>query len=427
MRDPVDAAVGDQCPGRIPAAGRRFHRPQQLFLPTFAPPMAQIPPIHYLTAPAELPAACQHLRQCPQLGVDLEFDDMRYRYGRHLGLVQIFDGAAVWLIDPVTIPDLSELLAVFADPGIVKVFHSCRSDILLLDELYDARVPNIVDTSVLAQLLGEADNQISLGRLIQMELGIEVDKGEQKSNWLKRPLTESQLEYAANDVIYLFELKDLLEAKLTALGRLDWARQENAALDAVRYNRDPEPWTKLAAKLRIEPPDLPLFRALWTIRDEAARELDRPPYQLFDNRFFPDFIRYPPRSAQEWANVKGTHAALRRAPWLDRLAALAPDQFVPAASEPRAPRARGFKWRMSAEKSRRVDEREEQLMALKSAVAAQYGQNLANLVLSNKTMAEVVEFGADAVLRPWQQQVVREVEPQANGVRYEDVARVLEV
>ncbi len=382
--------------------------------------------IHYLTAPAELPAACQHLRTCPQLGVDLEFDDMRYRYGRHLGLVQIFDGAAVWLIDPVTIPELTELWTVLADPGIVKVFHSCRSDILLLDELYNARVPNISDTSVLAQLLGEADNQISLGRLIQQELGLEVDKGEQKSNWLKRPLTESQLEYAANDVIYLFELKDRLEAKLATLGRLEWARQENTALDAVRYNRDPEPWLRLAAKLRIDPADLPIFRALWTVRDEAARELDRPPYQLFDNRFFPDFIQHPPRSAQEWANVKGTHAVLRRSPWLDRLAALTPDQFVPPAAEPRPARARGFKWRMSADKTRLVEQREDQLVALKNAVAALYGQNLANLVLSNKTMAEVVELGADAVLRPWQQDVIREVEPQAGGVRYADVARVID-
>ena len=385
------------------------------------------PPIHYLTAPAELPAACQHLRGCPQIGVDLEFDDMRYRYGRHLGLVQIFDGASVWLIDPVTIPDLTELFAVFADPSIVKVFHSCKSDILLLDELYEARVPNIVDTSILAQLLGEADNQISLGKLIQLELGIEVDKGEQKSNWLKRPLTESQLEYAANDVIYLFELKDLLEAKLGALGRLDWARQENTALETTRYHRDPEPWAKLAGKLRIEPHEIPIFRALWQVRDDAARALDRPPYQLFDNRFFPDFIRNPPRSEQEWANVRGTHAALRRSPYLDRLAALTPDRFVEPDAEPRAARPRGFKWRMSAEKSRRVEEREEQLVALKNAVAARHGQNLANLVLSNKTMAEVVEFGADAILRPWQQDVVREVESQANGVRYPDVAAVLEV
>ncbi len=383
--------------------------------------------IEYITDPAQLPAVCKHLSGCPQLGVDLEFDDMRYRYGRHLGLIQIFDGQDVWLIDPVTVPELSALWEVLADPAIIKIFHSCRSDILLLDELYDARVPNIVDTSVLAQLLGEADNQISLGRLIQQELGLEVDKGEQKSNWLKRPLTESQLEYAANDVIYLFELKDRLEAKLTVLNRQEWAKQENQALDFVRYTRDPEPWNRLAAKLRIEPQEIPLFRALWQIRDDAARSLDRPPYQLFDNKFFPDFVRQTPRSAQEWANIRGTHAALRRSPWLERLTALSPDNWTPPATEPRAARPRGFKWRMSADKTRLVDEREAQLLALKSAVAGQYGQNMANLVLSNKTMAEIVEMGADAVLRPWQQDVLREVEAAANGVRYADVAGVIEV
>lgn len=382
--------------------------------------------IHYITEPAQLPAVCEHLRQCPQLGVDLEFDDMRYRYGRHLGLVQIFDGAAVWLIDPVTIPDLRDLLVVLVEPAIVKVFHSCRSDILLLDELYDAHVPNIVDTSVLAQLLGDADNQISLGRLIQQELGLEVDKGEQKSNWLKRPLTDSQLEYAANDVIYLFELKDRLEAKLATLGRTQWAKEENTALDNVRYQRDPEPWMRLAAKLRIEPLDLPLFRALWQVRDEVARELDRPPYQIFDNRFFVDFVRDTPRSAREWANVKGTHAALRRSPWLERLTALSPDYWEAPTAEPPSRRPRGFKWRMSAEKARLVEEREEQLVKLKGAVAGRYGQNLANLVLSNKTMAEVVEFGGDAILRPWQQEVLREVEADA-GIPYAAVAQVLPV
>jgi ribonuclease D len=381
--------------------------------------------IHYLTAPAELPAACAHLRNCPLLGVDLEFDDMRYRYGRHLGLVQIFDGTDAWLIDPVTIPDLTELLAVFADPAIVKVFHSCKSDILLLDELYQARVPNIVDTSILAQLLGEADNQISLGRLIQQELGLEVDKGEQKSNWLKRPLTDSQLEYAANDVIYLFELKTRLETKLVTLGRLDWAHQENAFLDTVRHHRDPEPWAKLGGKLRIEPHEQALFRAIWTIRDDAARELDRPPYQLFDNKFFVDFIRHTPRTAEEWAHVKGTHAALRRSPYLERLAALSPGKWTAPDPETRTTRPRGFKWRMSAEKTRLVEEREAQLMTLKSAIAARYGQNMANLVLSNKTMTEIVEFGADAVLRPWQQAILQEVEPEANGIRYADVAAVL--
>ncbi len=382
--------------------------------------------IHYLTSPAELPAACAHLRTCPQLGVDLEFDDMRYRYGRHLGLVQIFDGTAVWLIDPVTIPDLTALFTVLADPGIVKVFHSCKSDILLLDELYGVQTPNIVDTSILAQLLGDADNQISLGRLIEQELGLIVDKGEQKSNWLKRPLTESQLEYAANDVIYLFELKDRLEAKLAALGRTEWAHQENAALDHVRFTRDPEPWSRLVAKLKLYPDEVPLFRALWQIRDDAARELDRPPYHLFDNKFFVDFIRQTPRDAHAWASVKGTHAVLRRAPYLDRLAELAPGRFVAPEPEPRAVRPRGFKWRMSAEKTRLVDEREAQLLALKSALAAQYGQNLANLVLSNRAMAEMVELGADAVLRPWQQELVREAEARA-GIPYAAVAGVIAV
>ncbi|MEJ7659213.1 MAG: hypothetical protein WKG07_06090 [Hymenobacter sp.] len=75
-----------------------------------------------------------------------------------------------------------------------------------------------MDTSVEFTLLALEDNNISLGRLIQSELGLEVDKGEQKSNWLKRPLTEAQKEYAANDVLYLFELTDRLTTRLAGAG-----------------------------------------------------------------------------------------------------------------------------------------------------------------------------------------------------------------
>ena len=181
------------------------------------------PTIHYLTTAAAIAEAAAHFATLPRIGIDLEFDDMRYRYGRHLALVQVFDGREVYLIDPLPLePDmaagLEPLFAVCRNPAVAKVFHSCKSDILLLDELFGVHCRNIVDTSVQFTLLALEDNNISLGRLIQSELGFEVDKGEQKSNWLKRPLTEAQKEYAANDVLYLFELTDRLAVRLQEQG-----------------------------------------------------------------------------------------------------------------------------------------------------------------------------------------------------------------
>ncbi|QKG53601.1 ribonuclease D [Hymenobacter sp. BRD67] len=201
------------------------------------------PTIHYLTTAAQVAEAAAHFATLPRIGIDLEFDDNRYRYGRHVALIQVFDGESVYLIDPLPLePEmaagLEPLFSVLRDPAVAKVFHSCKSDILLLDELFDVHCRSIIDTSVQFTLLALEDNNISLGRLIQSELGFEVDKGEQKSNWLKRPLTEAQKEYAANDVLYLFELTDRLAVRLQEQGRAQWAAEENLALEAVRYGRD---------------------------------------------------------------------------------------------------------------------------------------------------------------------------------------------
>ncbi|MCC2547029.1 ribonuclease D [Hymenobacter sp. BT175] len=370
--------------------------------------------IQYLTSAAAVQRAAEVLHTRPRLAVDLEFDDMRHRYGRNLALIQVFDGQTVYLIDPIPLTDqardLEPLWAVLRDPAVEKVFHSCKSDILLLDELFGVHVRNITDTSVQYTLLAEADNNISLGRLIQSELGLEVDKGEQKSNWLKRPLTEAQKLYAANDVLYLFELADRLAAKLEALGRTHWAAEENAALEEVRYSRDERPYLRVAGKYRIQHDELPLFRDLYMLRDRLARELDRPPYMVFANDRLPELVREAPRSLNDWKNARGLHPELKRSPYLDQLAALTEPGTTPV-PEPQLPaeqRRFPFRRRLSGEKAARADARENLLMTLKTHITTDINGYVANLVLSNRLVADIVEQGAEQVLRPWQKTILRE-------------------
>ncbi|SHI57760.1 ribonuclease D [Hymenobacter daecheongensis DSM 21074] len=373
-----------------------------------------MPIIQYLTTAAEVQQAAEALRSAPRIAIDLEFDDMRHRYGRNLALIQIYDDKVVYLIDPLPLTnpaeELEPLWQILRDPAVEKVFHSCKSDILLLDELYGVHVRNITDTSVQYTLLGESDNNISLGRLIQAEVGLEVDKGEQKSNWLKRPLTEAQKVYAANDVLYLFELTDKLREKLAALGRLEWAEQENAALEEVRYNRDERPYLRMAGKYRILPDELPLFRDLYLLRDQVAKHLDRPPYMVFANDRLPELVRDTPRDLNDWKNARGLHPELKRTPFIDQLAALSADDFVPT-PEPAAPaeqRRFPFRRRLSGEKAARADAREQFLVQLKAHITTDINGYVANLVLSNRLVADIVELGADQVLRPWQKTILQE-------------------
>ncbi|GAA3949367.1 ribonuclease D [Hymenobacter algoricola] len=386
-----------------------------------------MPTIHYLTTAAEVQQAAVALRSASRIAIDLEFDDMRHRYGRNLALIQIYDDKVVYLIDPLPLTnpaqELEPLWDILRDPTVEKVFHSCKSDILLLDELYGVHVRTITDTSVQYTLLGESDNNISLGRLIQAEVGLEVDKGEQKSNWLKRPLTEAQKVYAANDVLYLFELADKLRDKLAALGRTAWADQENAALEEVRYNRDERPYLRMAGKYRILPTELPLFRDLYMLRDQVAKQIDRPPYMVFANDRLSELVRDTPRDLNDWKNARGLHPELKRTPYLDQLTALSPDNFVPV-PEPAAPaeqRRFPFRRRLSGDKAARADAREQLLIQLKNHITTDVNGYVANLVLSNRLVADIVELGADAVLRPWQKTILQEA-AQRHAIDYAQLA-----
>ncbi|MET4106488.1 HRDC domain-containing protein [Hymenobacter sp. UYP22] len=384
-----------------------------------------MPDIQYITDAAAVAQVAEAVRQQPRLAIDLEFDDMRYRYGRNLALIQLFDGTTVYLIDPLALTnpahDLEPLWAILRDPEVAIVFHSCKSDILLLDELYDVHVRNIIDTSVQYTLLAEADNNISLGRLIQQELGLEVDKGEQKSNWLKRPLTDAQMQYAANDVLYLFELTDRLQAKLAALGRTAWAAQENKALEEVRYSRDERPYLRLAGKYRIQPQELPMFRDLFMLRDEVARYIDRPTYMVASNDRLAELTRLPVTSSGHLRNAPGLHPELKRSPFAERLVELATEDRAPEPALPAEQRRFPFRRRLTGAKAAQADAREALLMALKAHLAEDHSPIMANLVLSNRLIAEIIEQGADQSLRPWQRALLLET-AERHGLDFGQIA-----
>jgi len=371
------------------------------------------PTIHYLTTAAQVADAAAHFATLPRIGIDLEFDDNRYRYGRHLALIQVFDGTTVYLIDPLPLePEmaagLEPLFAVLRDPAVAKVFHSCKSDILLLDELFGVTCRTIVDTSVQFTLLALEDNNISLGRLIQSELGFEVDKGEQKSNWLKRPLTEAQKEYAANDVLYLFELTDRLTIRLQEQGRAQWAIEENHALEAVRYGRDElRPHLRLAGKFRIGPQELPLFRELYALRDRVARQLDRPSYMVLSNDKLAEITHQPIASHGALRTASGLHPELKRSPYADELVALATAELAPDGPLPADQRRpQPFRRRFGGPVAARAEAREALLMSLKNHLATEFSPVLANTVLSNRLIGDVVEQGSLTALRPWQRQLL---------------------
>ncbi|MWN31106.1 MULTISPECIES: ribonuclease D [unclassified Gilliamella] len=167
---------------------------------------------------------CSKIENSSAIALDTEFIRTQTFYP-HLGLLQIFDGEHAALIDPIAINDWKDFLIILSNPKIEKYFHSCSEDIEVFLHYFGIVPTPIIDSQILASFL---DNPLSCGyaNLVKKYLEIELDKSETRTDWLKRPLTERQCEYAINDVLYLFPLINILKSQLSANNYLQAAYQE---------------------------------------------------------------------------------------------------------------------------------------------------------------------------------------------------------
>ena len=166
----------------------------------------------------------QELLLKPYVGIDTEFrrtskDNMR------LALLQINDGEEIYLIDTTAINNLKDECSFLHSDSVVKIFHSCKEDIEAIYSWTGNLLVNIFDTQIAEAILG-GEYSVSYQGLVEKKLGIKVDKGETRSNWLRRPLTDSQLKYAASDVEFLIDLYLDQNHMLVKTDKSDWMDEE---------------------------------------------------------------------------------------------------------------------------------------------------------------------------------------------------------
>ena len=174
-------------------------------------------PVLVTTTPA-LEALCRRLRQEPWITIDTEF--MRARtYYPELCVVQLAGAADVAIVDAEAPGiDLSSLGDLLKDPAVLKVFHAARQDIEIFLELFGAVPEPLFDTQVAAMVAGFGD-QVGYDALVQALTGGQIDKAHRFSDWSARPLSLSQVAYAAADVTHLREVYRRLRDRLEAEGR----------------------------------------------------------------------------------------------------------------------------------------------------------------------------------------------------------------
>jgi ribonuclease D len=269
------------------------------------------PAPRFVADPAALEEVGRRLAEEPVLAIDTEGNSFHVFFER-VCLIQIGVPGLELVLDPFAV-DVKPLAPLFADPQRLLVFHGGDFDIRSLRRDFGFTFGRVFDTMIASQVL--ALPELGLAALLKSRLGVEIAKGEQRSDWGKRPLRPEQLRYAATDVRHLLALWDGLEKELVAAGKRDEAEKKFQKLRQVVARErvfDPEGWRKMRQARSLDPEGAALLRALWVGREELARALDKPPFKVVGEQSMLEIARRHPRSLDELRKVPGVSDLLVR-------------------------------------------------------------------------------------------------------------------
>jgi ribonuclease D len=262
-------------------------------------------PIQYINRPEQLPKLCEQIQQVSWIALDTEFLREKTYYPKFC-LLQIATLDWVACVDPIALPDLNTLFEAIYNPAIVKVFHSCRQDLEIFFQITGKLPEPIFDTQIAAPLLGFQDNP-GYAMLVSSLLNVNLTKAHTRADWSKRPLNADEIDYAADDVIYLCQIYQMMTQKLTELGRIDWLKQDFAELtNPDHYEVKPEKaWLRIKGQNKLTGKQLSIIQTLAEWREKTAQAEDRPKNWLLRDELLFDLAKLQPETVTELAGVRG--------------------------------------------------------------------------------------------------------------------------
>ena len=230
---------------------------------------------------AEVVTACQRV---PAIAIDTEFARTDTYYPI-VGLIQIFTGEECYLIDPLKIDDFSPLADVLTDPGILKIFHACSEDLEVFSHSLGAIPAPVFDTQIACAAVGVGFS-VGYQAMIEHYLSITIAKDQTRSDWLARPLTEEQLNYAALDVLHLLKVYDLQMEALLSSNRMVWVEEETSELGQDIPTQAPvdDFYLKVKGLWQLDRSQLNELKILCSWRETTAREQDVPRNRVVDQK-----------------------------------------------------------------------------------------------------------------------------------------------
>ncbi|MDV7104027.1 ribonuclease D [Vibrio sp. TH_r3] len=222
-----------------------------------------------------LEAVCELASQADSVMLDTEFVRTR-TYFPQLGLIQLYDGNNLSLIDPSCIDDMSSFEKLLKDASVLKVLHACGEDLEVFKQSFGCTPFPMIDTQIMAAFLGHG-LLTGFASLVNQYLNIELDKSESRTDWLARPLTLRQLEYAAADVYYLLPLFNSLDQQIIESGWKEAAFQESELLIEKRCTvSNPESaYIDIKGAWQLTPKQLAVLKplAIWRLQEALNKDI----------------------------------------------------------------------------------------------------------------------------------------------------------
>jgi ribonuclease D len=268
--------------------------------------MSELNPL-WIDTPDGVREAADRCASANRVALDTEADSM-HSYFHKVCLIQVSANGHHMVVDPLALDpdDLQPLWRVVSDPAVPILMHGADYDIRILDRDYGVRIAGLQDTQIMAQVLGEP--KTGLAALLEKELAVVLDKKHQRADWGRRPLTRSQVAYAAADTAYLEGLAVRLRERLRSMGRWEWAVEDCCRLEQVRH-RQPEPdplaFERIKGVRALSGTARDRAFELFEWRDREAQRLDVPPFKVFGNKQLVALAETAPDSATALAEVDG--------------------------------------------------------------------------------------------------------------------------
>ncbi len=274
----------------------------------------ELPDPIFIARPKALGRLVEELSREPIIAVDTEANGL-YAYREQVCLIQFSTPSTDYLVDTLTLDDLTPLAGIFENADIEKVFHASEYDLIILHQDFGFSVSNLFDTMIAARILGW--NAVGLGSILEDRFGIKVNKKYQRANWGQRPIPKEMMTYAQIDTHFLLALRDQMESELRGSERWSLAVEDFrrcSKVNSLNHRNGNGECFRVKGAHDLSPQRAAVLRELCIFRDRKARSLDRPLFKVISDKALLNIAESTPASQKELGKIPGI--SKRQVNWL---------------------------------------------------------------------------------------------------------------